>query len=195
MPTFLSDPPFSVYLVLVAVVLVAFAVWFSNRSRRSLAVLAGASALLAVVFLIDMLFESTREEAVRRAQAMVKAADARDTEAFVSHIADKFEYRGEGQPVTVTRDQLRKAPFWEVLKQYKIHVAAWDFARADVEHINDDTVEIGFLAKGEGQGQQVPIYLRARFARQADGQMKLTAIASFDPLKRVNERKTIPYFP
>jgi hypothetical protein len=195
MPTFLSDPPFSVYLVLAAVVLIAFAVWFANRSRRSLAVLAGACAVLAVVFVIDMLFESTREEAVRRAMAMVKAADARDTEAFVSHVADKFEYRGEGQPVTVTRDQLRKSQMWEVLKQYNVHVAAWDFARADVEHINDDTVEIGFLAKGEGQGQQVPIYLRAKFARQGDGQMKLTAIASFDPLKRVNERKTIPYFP
>jgi hypothetical protein len=195
MPTFLSDPPFSVYLVLAAVVLIAFAVWFANRSRRSLAVLAGACAVLAVVFVIDMLFESTREEAVRRAMAMVKAADARDTEAFVSHVADKFEYRGEGQPVTVTRDQLRKSQMWEILKQYNVHVAAWDFARADVEHINDDTVEIGFLAKGEGQGQQVPIYLRAKFARQGDGQMKLTAIASFDPLKRVNERKTIPYFP
>ena len=195
MPTFLSDPPFSVYLVLAAAFLVAFAVWFGNRTRRSLAALGVVGAVLAVVFLIDTLFESTREEAVRRAQAMVKAADARDTEAFVSHVADKFEYRGEGQPVSVTRDQLRKSQMWEVLRQYNAHVAAWDFARADVEHVNDDTVEIGFLAKGEGQGTQVPIYLRAKFARQADGQMKLVAVASFDPLKRVNERKTIPYFP
>jgi hypothetical protein len=195
MPALLSDPSFSVYLVLAAVVFVAFAVWFANRTRRSLAVLVAAVAVLAVVFLIDTLFESTREEAVRRAQAMVMAADARDTEAFVSHVAEKFEYRGEGEPVTVTRDQLRKSQMWEVLRQYDVHVAAWDFARADVEHINDDTVEIGFLAKGEGQGKQVPIYLRAKFARQADGQMKLVAVASFDPLKRVNERKTIPYFP
>ena len=194
MPTFLSDPPFSVYLVLAAFLLVAGAIWFNRRDQRSLGVLAVAATLLGIVFLIDTLYESQREESVRRAMAMVKAADMRDTEEFVVHVADRFEYRGEGEPVTVTRDQLRKSPFWEVLKHYNVHVAAWDFARADVQHIDDNTIEIGFLAKGEGQGQQVPMYFRAKFARQSDGQMKLTGIASFDPLRR-QRAEDAPHFP
>ena len=195
MPSFLSDPEFSVYLAIAAVFLITGTVWFNTRSRQSLTVLGAVVLVGGLVLLIDYLYESTREEAVRRAQAMIKAADTRDPEAFLAHIADKFEYRGEGGPKTITRDELRHAHFWSILKTHDVHVAAWDFARTDVEHINDDTVEIGFLAKGEGGGKQFPMYFRATFARQADGQMKLVAIASFDPLKRVNERKSIPYFP
>jgi hypothetical protein len=47
-----------------------------------------------------------------------------------------------------------------------------------------NSVEIGFLAKGETQGKQFPFYFRATFTRQSDGQMKLTRLASFDPLQR-----------
>ena len=195
MPTFLSDPSFSVYLILAAAFLITFAVWYANRTRRSLAALGAVVGVLAVVFLIDFLSESPREEAVRRAQAMVKAADARDRDGFLAHVADKVEYRGESAPVTVTREQLRNSQMWAVLEQYKPHVAAWDFSRHDVQQIDDNTIEIGFLAKGEAQERQVPMYFRAKFARQGDGQLKLVAIASFDPMKRVNERKSIPYFP
>jgi hypothetical protein len=195
MLTFLSDPSFSVYLVLAAAFLITFAVWFANRSRRSLAALGVVVGVIAILLAIDLLVESSREEAVRRAQAMVKAADTRDREVFLSHVADTVEYRGESAPVTVTRDQLRKSQMWGVLEQYKAHVAAWDFSRHDVQEIDDNTIEIGFLAKGEAQGQQVPMYFRAKFARQGDGQMKLVALASFDPMKRINERKNIPYFP
>jgi hypothetical protein len=195
MPTFLTDPPFTVYLVLAAAFFVAFAVWFGNRSRKSLAALGAVVAVIALLLLIDALCESLREESVRRAMAMVKAADTRDPEAFLSHVADKIEYQGESVPVTVTKAQLRNSQMWGVLKQYNAHVAAWDFSHGDVKLIDDDTVEIGFLAKGEANGQQAPMYFRAKFARQTDGQMKLVALASFDALKRVNERKSIPFFP
>jgi hypothetical protein len=39
------------------------------------------------------------------------------------------------------------------------------------------------------------MYMRAKFTRQPDGQMKLSGLASFDPIKRTNERKSLPYFP
>jgi hypothetical protein len=195
MPTILSDPSFTVYLILAVALLITFAVWFANRSRRGLVVLGGVVAVLMILVLIDFLVESAREEAVRRAQAMVKAADTRDPEAFLSHVADKFEYRGESAPVTVTREQLRNSQMWQMLNHYKPHVAAWDFAREDVRQIDDNTIEIGFLVKGEADGKQVPMYFRTTFARQGDGQMRLVAIASFDPLKRTNERKSIPFFP
>jgi hypothetical protein len=48
-------------------------------------------------------------------------------------------------------------------------------------------VEVGFLAKGELRGEggkQFPFYFRATFTRQADGQMKLSRLASFDPMSR-----------
>lgn len=196
MPTFLSDPPFVVYMILTLAVIVSGLVWFNTRERRSLTVFGCFILLLGLVFLLDRLFESPREEAVRRVQAMTKAADARDTDAFLSHIADKFQYQGEGeQSKTIERDALRHSGIWEILKQHNVHVAAWDFARDDVKEIDANTIEIGFLAKGEADGKQAPMYFRTKFSRQSDGQMKLTGLSSYDPLKRTNERKSIPNFP
>jgi hypothetical protein len=196
MPTFLSDPPNAVYLTLTLAVIVCGVVWFNRRDRRSLIVFGCVLALTGIVVLLDRLFESPREESVRRVLAMTKAADARDTDAFLSNIADTFQYQGEGgQPKTISRDDLRKSVLWEVLKQYNVHVAAWDFARDDVTQVDANTVEIGFLAKGEADGKQAPMYMRAKFTRQPDGQMKLSGLAAFDPIQRTNERKSLPYFP
>ncbi len=195
MPTFLSDPPDSIYLILGAIALVAAAIWFNRRDRRSQAVVGGSLALLLLLFIVDRLAESPREEAVRRALAMVKAADTQNPDAFLSHIADKLEYQGESGSVTITRDQLRALDFWKLLKQWNVHVAAWDFSRDDVTTPDESSIEIGFLAKGEADGKQAPIYLRARFTRQPNGQYLMTALSSYDALKRSKERKTVPYFP
>ena len=74
-----------------------------------------------------------------------------------------------------------------------MHVAAWDFSRDDVRWPDENTVEIGFLAKGElPDGKQMPYYFRATFTRQSDGQMKLTRLASFDAMGREKKRQSIP---
>jgi hypothetical protein len=196
MPSFLSDPPFSVYLLLALLVFVTGGIWSSNRTRRSLCFFLGAFGLLVAVLLLDTFFESPREESVRRVQAMMKAANDRDTEAFVNHLADTVQYRGESaNPVTFTRDQIRKAGFWNLLRQHNVTVAAWDFSRTDVKELGEDRIEIGFLAKGEVEGKPFPVYFRATFSRQSDGQMKLSQLASFDPLKRQNAPMSIPQFP
>lgn len=195
MPTFFTDPPTAVMLILVVAVLVAGLVWFNRRTRPALLVFLGVLALVVLVLVLDRLFESPREEAVRRVQAMMRAADAVDPEAFASHLADTVRYQDAGRIVTLTRDQLRRHGFWNVLRQYNVHVAAWDFARSDAIEIDANTVEIGFLAKGETQGKQIPLYFRASFARQPDGSMKMTALAAYDPVKRQNERAAIPQFP
>ncbi len=195
MPTFLSDPSPVLYLVLAVLVFITGAVWFNRRDRKSLAVFLGCIAIAAAVFLLDHFFESPREEAVRRVLAMARAADARQPEEFVAHIADRVEYQGgSANPVTLTREQIRNHGFWHLLNQFQPHIAAWDFARADVREISADSVEIGFLAKGEAQGPPFPVYFRATFTRQADGQYKLTRFASFDPMKRQNSPLQLPGF-
>jgi len=196
MPTFLSDPPPSLYLALAVALLLAGAVWFNRRSKASRTVLLVMVGLLGLLLLLDFLTESPREEAVRAAQALVKAADTKDTVAFAAQVADTFRYQGENAAVTVTREQVRTANFWNILKEHDIHVAAWDFSRADAKELDANTVEIGFLGKGEAKsGALIPMYFRATFTRQLNGKMALSALASFDPLKRANERKSIPNFP
>jgi hypothetical protein len=196
MPTFLSDPPFFLYIILVLGTIVSFAVWVNKRNRPSLVVFGCFLATLALVFLLDRLFESPREESVRRIKEMAKAVDDRNTEAFLSHIADKFEYQGESeQLIPITREYLRQAGMWTLLKQYNVHVGVWESTREDVTEVDENTIEIGFFGKAEAEGKQAPMYFRARFTRQADGQMKLTRLASYDFVKQKNERKSIPNFP
>ncbi|MBA4066729.1 MAG: hypothetical protein C0501_24090 [Isosphaera sp.] len=196
MPDFLSDPPRTVLLALGVAAVVAGAVWFGRRTRRTLAVFLGLAATVVVLVLLDRLFDSPREEAVGAVEAMVRAANARDATAFASHIADTFEYFGDtAQPRTVTRDQVRTAGFWHLIGQHDVRVAAWDFAREDVTEPAPGAVEIGFLAKGEAGGKPFPMYFRARLARHPDGKFRLTALSSYDAFGRQNKRQGIPSFP
>jgi hypothetical protein len=195
MPTFLSDPPFSLYAILALAAIVCGFVWINKRSRSTLVIFGCFLLAVLLLFLIDRLFESPREEAVRRINAMANAIDSRNKEAFLSHIADSFLYENESGQVTITREALRNSPMWSYLNQYSVkHVAAWGFSRDDVATIDDNTIEIGFLGKAETDSNQIPMYFRARFTRQTDGQMKLTGLASFEAV-RTNERKSIPNFP
>jgi hypothetical protein len=194
MSTFLSDPPQTLVLVLAAAVVVACVVWFNRRTRKTLVAFLSLLAATVLLLLIDRLAESPREEAVRRVQAMVRAADAHDAEAFASHLADSVTYQGEKQPRKYSRDDLRRHHIWSLLRQFRVHVAAWDFSRHDVTYTDENTVEIGFLAKGEAEGKQFPFYFRATFQKQPDGQMKLVRLASFDALQRQNKPVSIPSF-
>jgi hypothetical protein len=196
MPTFLSDPPFAVYVSLIVVLIVSGMLWLSRRERKSSIAFGCAISLLAAIVLLDHFFESPREESKRRVNEMVEASNARNPEAFLSHVADTLQYQGESSnPIPITKEQLRNSGFWGILRQFDVRVAAWDFDRNDVTRIDDDTIEIGFLASGKADGKQIPMYFRAKFTRQSDGQMKLSGLASYDPLKRTKERQSIPNFP
>ncbi|HEV3386024.1 MAG TPA: hypothetical protein VG097_14490, partial [Gemmata sp.] len=129
MPTILSDPPFALYVLLLAGVIVGFGVWFNKRNRASLIVFGSFLTALLVLFLLDRLFESPREESKRRIEEMAKAIDAQNKEAFLSHFADSFQYQGEDQTITISRETLRQSQLWSRLNQYKVHVGVWDFTR------------------------------------------------------------------
>ena len=184
MPTFLADPPQGLYLFLAAALIITGLVWLNRRNRKSLTAFLVVLGLTAVFLLVDRLFESPREEAVRRTQAMVQAADKVDPDSFVAQVADTVVYKAGSEEFSFTRDQLRRHSFWHSLRQFHPHVAAWDFSRDDVKRADANSVEIGFLTKAEAEGKPIPMYFRATFARQADGQFKLTRIASFDPMQR-----------
>jgi len=190
----LSDPPFALYLVLGAFVVIAGVIAASRQDRRSLRTLVIAVVVLVLVFVIDWLVVSPREGAVASAKAMAKAADARDPAAFIAEVADTVEFHDGGQPKKVTREQLRTSGFWNMLTQYGVHVAVWDFSRENVREVDANTVEIGFMAKGETPQGQYPLFIRATFTKQTDGQMKLTKFATFHPTNHA-EPMPIPNFP
>lgn len=196
MPTFLIDPPQIVYLLLGGLLVVTGGIAAQKQDRRSAIPFALAFLLMLLVFLLDKTSESPREEAVRRTYVMAQAADAKNPDAFVAHVADTVAIQtGQGQTKTVTREELKKSGFWGMLRQHNIHVAVWDFSREDVKDFGNGTVEIGFLAKGElpDHNQQM-IYVRTTFTRQSDGSLKMSAFRSYHPTNH-DEVFPIPNFP
>lgn len=193
---FISDPPQFVYLALGAVVVVLGAIAAQRQNRKAAIPFFAAVAVLLAVFLLDRFLDSPREEAVKGVQAMAAAADAGNPDEFVKHVADSFVYHSENPPQTVTREQMKTSAFWGMLKQLSAHVAVWNFSRDDVKVIDDNTVEVGFMAKGERKGsmEQVQLYCRATFKRQSDGKLRLTEFRTFDAMNH-SKPFTIPGFP
>ena len=193
MPTFLSDPTQGFYLALIAATVIMGTIAARKQDKRSVISFGVALALLLIVYGCDKSGESPREEAVRRAMAMGEAANARNPDAFAEHIAETFEYTGGPTAVKKTRSEIKASPFWAMLRQFNVRVTTWDFARSEVKEIDDTAVEIGFMAKGEAEGKPFPLFIRATFKKQTDGQMRLTAFRSFHPTNHA-EPLPIPGF-
>lgn len=193
MPTLLSDPPGVVYLLLFTAGVISGAVAFRRQDRRSVGVFLALVVTIAALGLIDLGFESPREEAVRRVQAMALAVHQKDPEAFLAQIAPTLEYNG-GAPLRLTREQIRTSPWWNLLKQYDVEVAVWDFDREQYRPLSPTEVAIGFCGQGKVQGSPVPFYFRAVFARQEDGAYRLTQLSSYNFVQR-ERLEAIPNFP
>lgn len=197
MPTFIADPPQIIYLLLGGLLIVTGLIAAQRQDRKSVTAFAIAFFLMLIVFLVDRFAESPREEAERRAYMMAQAADAKNLDAFVEHVADKVTIaNGNEKGKTLTREEVKTHPFWNTLRQFNVHVAVWDFSRDEVKQIGTNAVEIGFFAKGEepGGGKQIPLYVRATFTKQSDGKYKLTTLRTFDPLDH-EKGFPIPGFP
>jgi len=192
MPTFLTDPAAAFYLILLAFAVVTGAIAARYQDRPSFIRFGVALVILLAVYLVDKSSESPREEAVRRVQAMANAADSKNPDAFIEHVAETVEYRSGGdKPSRLTKNDLRASPFWDMLRQFNVHVAVWDFSRDDVKEIDANTIEVGFSAKGESDGKPFPLYMRATFKKQPDGSWKLAAFSSFK-FENHNEPLVIP---
>jgi hypothetical protein len=193
---FLTDPPASLYYVFAAVLIVTGLVAVQKQDRRALAAFGAAFLLVAVFFLIDKLNESPREEAERRVHFMAAAATVQNPDAFCEHLAPEVElHTTGGPPVKKGREDLRAGGFWGQLRFMGANVRVWDFGRTDVKEIDENEIEIGFMARGaDSSGKMFPLYGRATFRRQQDGQFKLTVFKSFNAVSR-KEPQTIPNFP
>jgi hypothetical protein len=193
-PTFFSDPPVWLYLLLGGALVVTGCLAAQRQDRRTTAAFGIAFLLMALLFVIDRTNESPREEAVRRTHHMAMAADAKNPDAFAEHVAEAVLIRGAGPGKTLTRSEVRANPLWGNLRAFEVSVTVWDFAREDVTQLDNGAIEIGFMGKGTPKGgQPIPLYLRGTFAKQPDGSYRLTELRTFEPLDR-SKPLTIPGF-
>lgn len=180
MPTFLSDPPQTLYLLAGAFAIVSCAVWFGRRDKRSLAVFAAALLLAALVLLLDALFESPREGAEHAVRDISEAVNSRNWDAFDARVSKDFQYKNW------KKADLR-AKLAEVIGRYDARTAVWEFNRDKVVQTGDDQVELVFDAKGDPKsGPAYYAHFKATLVREPDGVWRLKTLAVYPYASKTN---------
>lgn len=190
MPTFLSDPPQALLLLLAVVAIVAAVPLARNQDRRSLFVFLGCLAPLLLLLLLDRLVESPREEASRKVRAMADAATAADGARFVEHLSASFRIG------PADREKVRNSPAWGLVRQYQARIAVWGLDASDAESKGPNEIVVGFYAKAQTPSNEGLIrYCRATFVRDPDGQFRARGIEFFTPGMNGRTPDPIPGFP
>ena len=178
MPSFLADVSFSVYLILTIIVIVMAVLWVRQSDRKGLIRLGIAVALLGLVFLIDSVWESPREIAVRKMRAMADATVARDEAGIMKHVAESFRYQSLDKKGL--RDLTRRAATYGEWKGATV----WDFDRSEVKYVNDTTIQIACYA--QPSGYPPPYWCVATFQQEADGEYRMTTFQLYNLAQKTN---------
>jgi len=178
MPTFLSDPTLTLYVLLVLFAAFFGWLWSRKRDRRTRILATVAVALTVMLFACDFLIESPREQAVRKIRAMEASANSRDWVNTFKHVSEKFRY-----------DSKTKAAFRSAVAplaaQHNATVHFKDFDRDNVTYLPNDQIRLGFVVRFSATGVElVPFYMEATFAQEADREYRMIGFTMYDYVKR-----------
>jgi ketosteroid isomerase-like protein len=183
MPTFLSDPSQSLYIILVAIAVVLAAVAVRRQRRSDLFnFLIVAIPLLALV-LIDVAVESPREQVEKAIKEMGTATRAKKVDDVFKHISDSFKYKSLDKKGLQDKARQAEAIGFGGISEY-------DLARSGFRAIDANTIEQGFRVKHNGQ-PEAHFYVVGTFKKDTDGQWRLSTFKVFDPVN-IKDEKDIP---
>lgn len=184
MPTLLSDPSTTTYVLLGLAAAAAGFGWVRTRTRTSLRVFAALVGLVALVAGVDYFVESPREEAVRRVRLMEAAINARDWAALAGHLSEQFKFRTFTK--AAFRDKVSAAG-----ADVRVHFTAFD--RDQVEYQPGGAVKIGFAGQADSPRfpQRGAVYIEAMFAPDPDGVLRMQSVEAFNYIKR-RDPESIP---
>lgn len=187
MPTFLSDPPLAVYLVLFLALLVGGGVWLRTRKKPYLIATIILAGLLVAVVLCGIAFESPREESARRVAEMAAALSAKDWNKFADHVSESFDHKG------IKKKDLKKG--FDLGTQYGITATAWDFKLAEGTTPTDTRIELEFEGKATAAtGEPLLKHFRATFVKDPDGKFRMTGFTPYNYVQKKVE-EPIPGLP
>ncbi len=180
MPTFLSDPPDSLYIALFVAMLAAVGVWYRYRTRRTLIVAGAALGLFLALLLLDKLLDSPRETVVRKASEMQADFNSGDWNRFEKHIADNFEHKGK------KKKEVKEG--FDFAKANNRKLAFWGFTRDDIQFLDGNTAVVGFDAKPEGaDAELLHRYVKGRFVKGPNGQWQLVGFETYKVLNHTQQ--------
>lgn len=174
------DPSPAFYLLLLVIGLVLVAAWSRTRKKKFLAALAGVVALAALFYVLDLAFESDREQVTRKIDEAARSVEARNLDPFFRHVSDKFHYG--------MSDKKRFRSFMEEHRnnQQLQSIRVWDIQveKAPGQEGNppdEMTVRFRFKVTGEFQGgtREGQFTCRAVFVRDPDKEWRLKGFQIF----------------
>ncbi len=177
MPTFLSDPSDTFYILLFVMALIAIVVWLRSRDKKTQFGAIAGVVIFALFILCDQAFDSPREEAVQRVEAITAALNERNADLMLSYVSDSFEYKGK------KKSDIKS---WvELAKQHNVRTAVWDFDRERVVVVSDTEIDIVFNGKVVfPDGKEFPFHFKTKFVKDKDGKLRLKTFTTYDIMRK-----------
>lgn len=180
MPTLLSDPTPTMYVVFGAMVIILGALALRRQKKSDVITFAVAAALLLVLYLIDRSFESPREQVSRKIKEMGEASQSKKYDDLFKHVSDSFKFQS-----------LDKKGLRERAQQAEMYIPdgieAWSLDRPDFKIVDESTVQQGFLVQPRNTGNPAfQRYVVATFKKEGE-EWRLTTFSLYDPIKRTND--------
>jgi len=184
MSNFLYDPPLAGIVTLALLTLIAAGLWVRYRKKPLLAV----SLVLLVLFfawlVIGLLFESPREESVRRVNEMAAALNAKDWAEFGENVSESYSDAKNRK-----KADLKKA--FDDAGRLGIRAAVWNVELTDPPVVTDTEVKLRFDGKAEAQGREALAHFQVTFVKDPDGKFRLKEYKSFDYVQK-NQQLDVP---
>jgi hypothetical protein len=180
MPTALSDPSSSFYILLGAIVVVLGAIALRRQKRSDLVSFGIAAAILLAVFLIDRAVESPREGVDRALTQIGTAGQANDYDGMFKHVSESLNYKGKSKHAARDAAEMAKRYFNDGIR-------IWGADRKGFKLIDETTAEQEFDAQFVNAPQTrhscVGIF------KKEDGEWRLTSFRLYPVVGGDGEKK------
>jgi hypothetical protein len=183
MPNFLTDPSPTMQFLAIIGLVIAIAVWYRYRDKKTLIAMIIVTAVVATLFTISWFWKSPREHAIDRATAITNAMNRFDLGRALENVSDNFNYKG------CRKKDLKQAELNSILRSENAVISLWGFSRDEVVYSADgNSCEIGFGANVSGHhGSRPGFYVKMTVAKDADGEFRTTGFKVYeDYLKKEN---------
>jgi hypothetical protein len=187
MPTWLTEDPSPVYLLLGIIALAFFVAYWVKRQRKYLVGVGIVTALVGIVALIDHLVVTDREQIVHHLGEMAEAGSNRDLDRVFRHFSAEFRHQGHDK--SSFRQAAERAIRQHNVRDFRI----WDLEPVEISS-ETRTAKAAFKIKFQSDlSRGADFFLcRAEFVLDPDGQWRLKGFQIFNPFVNTDQPLQIP---
>jgi hypothetical protein len=185
------DHAFYLYILFLCVAAGFLAAWWTTRKRHWVIALGVVTGFTALLVLLSLVVDTDRKQIERALRSMAENLDRRHFDRVFTHVSEKFsgKFMVKGATDTWNKQQLREHARRAV---HDYHVDGVVIREVSVEFLSDSEARVTFRAKPELDGT-VPMFpCEARFARETDGQWRMTDLRVFNPFVNSTELFSFP---